>query len=374
MANYYAVTYSFSLAHHGIKGQKWGKRNGPPYPLDAEDHSAREKKAGWRASLKRKKNDMDRQIVRRAADRHMTTPPKAEKTNDSDERRKKLIKAGLIVAGTALVAYGAYRLYRSHNAIQFIKPTKEAVEKLTKKEILDETGIFKYFPGVRKAADEVIADRAKGYKDLADLKITDASQLKKWASTPSIKDVSQSVNPGFTDVMKEFDVQGRDFSKLSYNDKVNILSEVPEDRTQNCMYCSIAYEMNRRGYDVIANGRKGGGFEEEIVQMFKLKDDVMTFDTKYGNANTYLKKFSQMGNGARGIMGVSWKSGGGHALAWEVVDNNLNIIDCQDGHIYKNISEVKELISKTKGTIDTFRTDNAEPIWNDMLLRSLAQR
>lgn len=23
------------LAHHGIKGQKWGVRNGPPYPLDA---------------------------------------------------------------------------------------------------------------------------------------------------------------------------------------------------------------------------------------------------------------------------------------------------------------------------------------------------
>ena len=24
------------LYHHGIKGQKWGKRNGPPYPLDAK--------------------------------------------------------------------------------------------------------------------------------------------------------------------------------------------------------------------------------------------------------------------------------------------------------------------------------------------------
>ena len=33
------------LKHHGILGQKWGKRNGPPYPLDAEDHSAAEKKA-----------------------------------------------------------------------------------------------------------------------------------------------------------------------------------------------------------------------------------------------------------------------------------------------------------------------------------------
>jgi hypothetical protein len=39
------------LQHHGILGQKWGKRNGPPYPLDSGDHSASEKKAGWRKSL-----------------------------------------------------------------------------------------------------------------------------------------------------------------------------------------------------------------------------------------------------------------------------------------------------------------------------------
>lgn len=39
------------LQHHGILGQKWGKQNGPPYPLDAEDHSASERKAGWRKSL-----------------------------------------------------------------------------------------------------------------------------------------------------------------------------------------------------------------------------------------------------------------------------------------------------------------------------------
>lgn len=33
------------LCHHGIKGQKWGKRNGPPYPISPGDHSAAEKKA-----------------------------------------------------------------------------------------------------------------------------------------------------------------------------------------------------------------------------------------------------------------------------------------------------------------------------------------
>lgn len=33
------------LKHYGIQGQKWGQRNGPPYPLKAGDHSAAEKRA-----------------------------------------------------------------------------------------------------------------------------------------------------------------------------------------------------------------------------------------------------------------------------------------------------------------------------------------
>lgn len=39
------------LACHG------GKRNGPPYPLGASDHSASEKKAGWRKSLNKSSSD-----------------------------------------------------------------------------------------------------------------------------------------------------------------------------------------------------------------------------------------------------------------------------------------------------------------------------
>lgn len=57
------------LYHHGIFGQKWGKKNGPPYPLDGPDHSSSEKKAGWRKSLggglfkRKKKKNVDAKAI-----------------------------------------------------------------------------------------------------------------------------------------------------------------------------------------------------------------------------------------------------------------------------------------------------------------------
>ena len=45
------------ISHHGIPGQKWGHKNGPPYPLKPEDHSAAEKKA-----KRRKEEESDEHI------------------------------------------------------------------------------------------------------------------------------------------------------------------------------------------------------------------------------------------------------------------------------------------------------------------------
>lgn len=85
------------LRHHGILGQRWGKMNGPPYPLESSDHSQSEKKAGWRRSL----------------DKSSGGNQNSGRKPGLSDGQKKAIKVGAALAITALAAYGGYRLYKS---------------------------------------------------------------------------------------------------------------------------------------------------------------------------------------------------------------------------------------------------------------------
>lgn len=79
------------LSHHGILGMSWGKKNGPPYPLGAEDHSAAEKKAGWMKSLSSKAKELKSDISKKRAKAKRAKQLKkarAAKAKKEEERKK----------------------------------------------------------------------------------------------------------------------------------------------------------------------------------------------------------------------------------------------------------------------------------------------
>lgn len=87
------------LMHHGILGQKWGHKNGPPYPLDASDHSSSEKKAGWMKSLsdKHKANVKKRKQKKALAKARVARAENLKKEAERkkyEEEKEKALKSG----------------------------------------------------------------------------------------------------------------------------------------------------------------------------------------------------------------------------------------------------------------------------------------
>lgn len=142
------------LKHHGILGMKWGKKNGPPYPLGASDHSTSEKKAGWRKSLDKDSSTED------------------NKRKGLSDKQKKAIKIGAAVAVTALATYGTYRLAKSGKLDPYIASGKSKLNELMKK----------------KAGDTKIGEQKIGDILKESASKTTAKEIKKLAKPESLAD------------------------------------------------------------------------------------------------------------------------------------------------------------------------------------------
>lgn len=298
----WTYNYPNTLYHHGIRGMKWGVRNGPPYPLNASAHSASEKKAGWRKSLDKSSKSSD------------TEDRKSKKFTLSD-KQKRAIKIGAVTAGVILASYGTYRLYKSGRLDGLIKNGRNKSHELL-------TGTFD--DGTLLGKQKVDIQNRLG-------------KFKKLASSESVEDVISKVNP-----------------TGEHNNCYNVVTAT------TARLCGI--DVRAKGD---SQGGKGIYFED-VCKVFKLdSEEIKTMHKPdVDKLSRYIgRKYKE---GDIGAIGLSWNDAykqlrlekwgipvdkpAGHTLNWIIKNGKVLFVDGQG----------TTLDQRTRNSLETFLDSGKE--------------
>lgn len=301
--NYYGYKFSreTDIWHHGILGQKWGKRNGPPYPLAAGKHSAAEKKAGWRQSLDK--------VDAKPKKSYNLSKSRAGGSNTSfslSDKQKKMIAAGAGIVAAGLVGYGLYKMGALDSVSDVIKNGKDAVAGMSQ----------------------------------------DLSMTKIGRSTSEInQNVVNSMN--VSPYAAQF-IEGRNINCVNCSVGYILSQVLGIDCQAKPFY----------GVDEISGMKDDGRHTGPLVRA--IFDNVKTIPS-----DIMLSSSSQLGkipNSSTGIITISWKNGSGHALNYEKDANGiLSIVDCQTGRIlsFANEKERAMFMSRLGGIREIYDCSNA---------------
>lgn len=227
------------LMHHGIKGQQWGVKHGPPYPL-SKPMSAKIKNYKTIASSLRNKRD---------------------------------------------------------------KETVQALEQIAKDEWINEKA-YEGFEPEKAMLDKYLNYKIKRVEESA----RDDSGYYRIQGKHSIEQDAANTNPGWD---------------LKYIQTTN-----------NCLLSSVAYNMRRRGYDVIARQKA----PVDLLYDIDPKDLTIVFPQmslkNASNLKDLDKKLNSEPVGSRGIVSMSWTEGtGGHVISYERTATGVKYVDAQVGKV-----------------------------------------
>ena len=288
------------LAHHGIKGQKWGERNGPPYPLK------RSYKSKSRTGIFNKKTNISQ--------------PKTKEV-ERPEHGPGCLSSNRELVGTFMEK--DYRISGRHDsfAISIDPETGKTLE-------------LKYLP--TEEAVKVHRQQYEEFLSRRDDHVSDLKKIKPATMNTEITDMQKDINP-------------------NYGNSIG--------NSMNCVNCSIAFCMRLKGYDVKARTVYSGyqdtlindvAFKNDKIAKYYTRDDFPESTGRYISlediANSINKEFKPTKGLSYGVLGVgNDEIGGGHEIAWARKGNGpVEFYDAQNG---KSVSEYGQRLITTNFTI-----------------------
>jgi len=128
--------------------------------------------------------------------------------------------------------------------------------------------------------------------------------------------------------------------------------------TENCMLCSTAMDLKRRGYDVKAGSSPDGYYAKDLTNWYKEKKAPTM-----GRFNSIVEQLNQQPEGSYGNFMVYWKEGGGHSMFYHIEDGKAVLYDSQSNKKYSMNTIAKHINYSTPGHC-FLRTDNLTPDYN----------
>lgn len=179
-----------------------------------------------------------------------------------------------------------------------------------------------------------------------------------------------------------FRMLNKDMSDMDHVSKINpgrikFLSkiknkEIIEGSSNNCMLCTTAYELRKRGFDV-RSGQSTKGYTPDAIfsKIYKNYKETTKIEPKidYESLNLSTKGMLKSiedfakneGPGARGNIIVWWGDTlGGHSMIWENKNGVIKFMDGQTGREYTNFADEILMYASRYKPVEMLRTDNLD--------------
>lgn len=202
----------------------------------------------------------------------------------------------------------------------------------------------------------------------------------------------ESTTPKSFSELKKIDTkQTNDEHQKKVNPKFN---STTYDYSMNCSFCTAAYDLRKRGYDVEANpiSTVEAYTIDDICSWYKGAKSISNIDVRNAHYATVksrddilskkdmlLKSLESNGDGARGHLGLYWLSGEGHDVVWEIENGEAVIRDCQSGKKVEITDGGTGIVFNMEGfppsivsSYEYVRVDNLEP--TEDILRTVRNR